>query len=129
MTSPLESSLALSIGRGMSGLFLDCTLERDVDAPSSPSPDPWDEGLKTTLTYSCKGIHEEYEVGWIAGGTVSAKDRRVLILASSLEVEPQPGDRITIRGETFTVVPPDTGGRVAVSTDPAKAVWDLRTSR
>jgi hypothetical protein len=49
---------------------------------------------------------------------VDAKDRKVLILAASLEVTPEPGDRITIQNITFVIQ--------NVSTDPATAVGECR---
>ncbi len=126
MVSPLSGSLAKTIGKAMAGIFLDAVLIRDV--VSDPDPvTPWVPGSNTPVNYPCKAIHEDWSSSYLAGGLVNAGDRKVLVLASTLAVEPAPGDRITIRGETFTVVPQGSG-QPAVSTDPARATWTLRAT-
>jgi hypothetical protein len=124
MTSPLLSSLATTIGKAMSGLFLDATLARDtVDLTT-----PWAPASPTPTTYAVKAIHDEWGTSVLAGGLVNTGERKVLVLASTLAIDPLPGDRITIRGETFTIVPAGAG-QPPVSTDPAKAVWVLRCAK
>lgn len=121
MTSPLDGSLARTIGKAMSGLFLDAVLERDT-----PGTGPaWDPGMPATASYPCKAINEDWGAFTRRGGLVSASDRKVLVLATSLAVSPQSADRITIQGVTLTVVG-ESDGAPAVSTDPATAVWTLR---
>jgi hypothetical protein len=127
MPSLLEGALAAKIGKAFAGIFLDATLSRDSFA--SPNPEkPWEPGDPTTATYPCKAIHEEWGARFLAGGLVLAGERKVLILASTLATEPQPGDRITIRGETFIVAQAGSASQPPVSTDPAKATWTLRAS-
>lgn len=125
MTSPLAGSLARTIGTAMGGLFLDATLARTVNAAGA---NDWTPGTPTTTTYACKAITEAFGSTWLTGGLVDADDVKILVLASSLAFEPQPGDVVTIRGEAFTVVPPGKG-KAAVTTDPARAVWELRAKR
>lgn len=125
MTSPLAGSLAKTIGAAMSGLFLPATLSRTTMAEGS---EPWTPGAPTTVVYGCRAIHAAWGSSWLAGGLVDADDVKVMVLASSLATEPEPGDVVTIRGESFTVVPGGSG-RPAVMTDPAKAVWELRAKR
>lgn len=118
----LDGGLSRTIGRAMSGLFLDATLKRDALAAGS---DAFDPGAVTTTEYTCKAIHEEWGTYHHAAGLVRQGERKVLILAHSLSVEPAPGDRIVIRDEVFTVCDSGSGQR-AVTTDPAKAVWVCR---
>lgn len=125
MTSIFESEVANIIGGALAPHFLDGVLSRDsVSAPTDPF-DP-STGTPSTATYTCKALHEEYGVGYKQASLVNSGDRKVMILATSLATEPQPGDRITIRGQTFTIVPANTAGQNAVTTDPAKAVWNCR---
>jgi hypothetical protein len=130
MTSPLEGALAKTIGAAFSGLFLDATLTR---AATAAGPNAWTPGAVTTTVYACKAIHEAWSTGLLAQGLVEADDVKVLILASSIAIEPAPGDMITIRGEQFTIIIIPAGGgkamKPAVSTDPAKAVWEIRARR
>ena len=115
MTSPLAGSLAKTIGSAFKTLFLDAVLARDVPVVS---PDPADPLPPTQATYAAKAIVEGYSDYYKTNGLVDAKDRKVLILATSLGVRPEPGDRVTISNITFTLQD--------VSTDPAEAVWTCR---
>lgn len=123
MTSPLLGSLAATIGSAMSSLFLDATLTRDVPGTIVDAADP---PLPTQVEYTCKAIEENYSAGLRGQGLVGANDIQVLILASTLDVDPQPLDRITIRGRTVTIVPMNTAGMKAVQSDPARATWSCR---
>lgn len=125
MTSPLDA-IAGKIGKAFGPIFYDATLSRDSFTPDPA--EPGEPGTTTITTYPCKAIHEEWGTRYLAGGLVRASDRKVLVLAATLATEPKPGDRITLRGETLTVVPGDTSGQPAVSTDPAKATWTLRAT-
>jgi hypothetical protein len=127
MTSPLAGSLAKTIGKAMQGLFLDAELVREVDGVVNPDR-PFDPPARTEKRFPCKAIHDEFSSTLLAGGLVNADDVKVLILAASLSVTPQSGDRVVIRGKTFTIVPGggSDGKKAAVSTDPAMAVWECR---
>jgi len=108
----------------MSPIFLDATLTRDVPGRAT---DPADPPLPTSVAYPCKAIEDTYGVTLQAAGLVNGTDVKVLILAATLAVEPQPLDRITIRGVTRTIVPLGTSGVPAVTSDPARATWECRT--
>lgn len=98
-------------------VFYDAVMTVDV-IPNSPPYDPADPPAPVPVNYSCKAIVESYSDYFRKNGLVDAKDRKVLILATSLGVRPKPGDRITISNITFTLQD--------VSTDPAEAVWTAR---
>lgn len=110
-------SLPATIGSAFKTLFLDAVLTREIPGTGG---DPFDPPAPTVTTYGCKGIVEAYSDYFRKNGLVDAKDRKVLILATSLAVKPQAGDRITIQHVTFTLQ--------EVSTDPATAVWECRGS-
>lgn len=119
MSSPLDGSLAATIGKSFNKLFLDATLERDVPQ-DSPAPEPGNPPVTITVQYACKGITEEFSDFYKLQSLVQANERKILILAASLSTEPKAGDRVTIRGAKYTVV--------SVGTDPAKATWELRAT-
>lgn len=123
MASPLSGSLAKTVGKAFKGLFLDATLTRETPG-TGPAYDP---GPSTTVEYVCKAIHDQWSSFDIANSLVEASERKILILATSLAVEPASGDKITIRGETFTISG-SASGKPAVATDPAKAVFVMRAS-
>jgi|GEM_PF-5456665 len=122
MVSFLEGSLAKTLGKALSSTFLPATLARSTIAAG---PNDWTPGAETVVSYTCRAIHEEWGSEWLAGGLVDASERKILILANSLSVRPEIGDRITIRAETFTIVPADSG-KPAVESDPALAIWTCR---
>lgn len=122
MTSPLAGSLAKTIGGAFKSLFFDAVLTRD--GPTT-GPD-YDPTPGAPLTFACKAIVEVYSVSFRAAGLVQQNERRVLILAASLNIQdvdasrrkPQPGDVLTINGTTFSIL--------EVETDPATAIWTCR---
>lgn len=117
MASPLDGEIARQVGAAFNALFLPATLTRDA-VPSSPAYEPFDPPAPVSVEYSCRAIVEAYSDKFRLEGLVQANERKVLILATSLSVRPQPQDRVTIRGITFTVVD--------VKTDPAEAVWECK---
>lgn len=117
MASPLSGSLQRSIGTAMRGLFIDAVLVKDV-VPASPAYDPADPPAAVPASYACKAVVQSYSDHFRASGIVTARDRKVLILAYGLDAEPAPQDRVTVSGITFTLS--------EVTTDPANAVWECR---
>jgi hypothetical protein len=119
VASPLEGSLAKTIGKTFNNLFLSATLSREV-AIDSPAPEPGEPAQTVTQTFSCKAITEEFSDYYKLQNLVQANERKILVLADSLNTEPKQNDKITIRNKTYTVV--------SVGTDPAKATWELRAT-
>lgn len=119
MASPLSGSLAATIGKAFNKLFLDATLTRDVPQ-DSPAPEPGNPPVLVAVDYSCKAIVSEFSDFYKLQSLVQGNDRKILVLAASLSVEPKEGDRISIQGQTHSVV--------SVGSDPAKATWELRAT-
>ncbi len=127
-SSPLSGSLARTIGRAFSSLFLDATLVRDVFPPPSPDYEAFDPPEPTPTTYTMKAIRNTFGAGLLAASLVRADEVEILILQTSLDTTPQSGDRITISGMggPWSIVPKDSAGRAAVEADPANATWSCR---
>ncbi len=106
MTSPLAGSLARTIGKAMQGVFLPATLTR------------------ASTAYPCSAIFDQWGKGSGPGGVVTNPDVKALVLATTLAVEPDSGDVVSLQGSTFVVVS-NKDNLNAVSTDPARAVWTL----
>lgn len=120
MRSPLAGSLARQVHAAMRTLFLPATLTRDgTDHP-------------------CRALYETHARGYGPGGEARAAHATLLVLARSLDLRPEPGDRLRVRGsaipggsdapETFVVLALDPG-KAAVTIDPAGAVWRLEGVR
>jgi hypothetical protein len=125
MTSPILG-LAKTVGKAFNGVFLDAVLTREIPG-DGPAYDP---GEPTIQTFNMKALAESYGSYTRGQGLVAATDMKVMILATSLSVQPQPLDKIEIAAQGFSgrIVAGDTAGTPAVSTDPAKCVWECRAS-
>jgi len=117
----LTGGLAATINKAFKNVFMDATLARDTRSGGTS----YEPGPVTTATYSCKAIEDSYGAMFMANGLVDTNNVKILVLAGSLAVEPQPLDRITIRGKTYTVSTA-SAGVPPVQSDPARATWELR---
>ena len=106
-------------------VFKDATLTKTT---TTPAANPWDPPTTSTTTYTCKALRDTFRATWIAGGLVDAEDVKVLVLADTLSVTPEAGDRITIGSDTWTLVPAG-GGKAAVGVDPANACFECRARK
>jgi hypothetical protein len=100
-------SLPATINSAFKNLFYDAVLT--VDVPQD-SPDPADPLPPVSTPYSCKAYVEKYSAYYQANSLVEASDRKVIVLAISLAIEPVIGARITVNNVTFTIVNYDDGG-------------------
>lgn len=116
MTSPLEGSLAKTVGKAMAGLFYSATLSRS----ETTGGNAWDPGSGTTTTvdYACKAIEDSYSLFEQQNTLIQAGDVKVIVLATTLAVTPVTSDKITTRGVTRAIV--------NVQRDPAGATWTLQ---
>lgn len=103
-------------------LFFDATLTRYAHATTSASParDRWDPANPTETPYECSALFEDYEDAFRLDGSVKEGERKCLILARSLSIDPQPGDKIAITGYGEATA-------IRVSTDPARACWEIHS--
>lgn len=115
MASPLEGAIAKKIGAAFANIFYACTVTRETPGVGGTAQDPADP---VQTHYTCKGIVEDWRADQIDGTLIQVGDRKVIILATSLAIVPKPGDKVTIRAETFSVMPP-------VRQDPAGATFEL----
>lgn len=116
----LLDGLATTFNSALAGIMYDLTLVRTVQT----SGNAWDasSGTQSSTTYTGKGLVELYSNYEIANSMAQATDRKILIMAASLTIEPKPDDVVTINGESFTLVGPG-------KSDPAKATWEFMGKR
>jgi len=115
--SLLEGELADIINDALEGADLpfDLTLTREVPGSTEPPYSPWNPGPPTTATHACRGFVDDYRADQRDGTLIHLNDRKIVILAPSIAVTPVPGDKLTARGQTYTVV--------TVQADPALATF------
>lgn len=115
MASPLDK-LPRAINSAFNNLFYDAVLT--VDVPQV-SPDPADPLPPIPTPYSCKAYVEKYSAYYRANSLVEASDRKVIVLAKSLAIEPVNGTRITVNGITFSIIAYDDGGS-------NRSIWEIQ---
>ena len=102
----------------------DVPYELTLTRITSGVPDPselWVPVVPTVETFDCLGWEEDWSAFYVANGLVQSGSKKVCILVPTLATEPQPGDEITVRGLTYTVI--------SKRTDPARAVWELEAGQ
>lgn len=109
-------SLPSIISGALSDVFRDATLTR-ITASTS---DGMGGHAQTTTTDACKALVTEYTAWQRQALGIPANERKILILAASLNsgLAPKPGDTLTIQGKVWSVV--------EVNSDPANATYECR---
>jgi hypothetical protein len=118
MASPIDT-LAATVGSAFANIFHAATLRRHV---AGTIVDPADPPAPTIVDYACRALVSEFSKYLIAQGYAAADQRNVLILATSLAVEPIVDDIVIMNagpfsGQSFALMNP-------ILIDPAKALWD-----
>lgn len=110
-------SLPATIGSAFSSLFRDATLSR-VSTRVSDGRGGWTE---TIVSDACKALVTDYTDWQRQAAGIPASERRIIVLASTLEsgMKPKTGDEITIQGRAWSIV--------EVTSDPANATYECRS--
>jgi hypothetical protein len=76
---------------------------------------------ETQVSYPCKGFIDEWGKFRTEASLTEENDRKILLLGASLpdDIDPRPGDLITIEARTYTIIGP-------VDRDPAGATFTCR---
>lgn len=114
MASPLEGSIRRTIGKAMRSIFHTVTVIRSTPGGGPP----WDPGEPVLVEYPGKGFIDDYSDFALTNSNIQSGDRKVVVLADSLEITPETSDLVRVRGQTFSVL--------NVATDPAEATWTLQ---
>ena len=98
-------------------LMLDVTLYR---ATQNTTGQGWRPSPGNIVEYACKGFISQYKENEINGDTVRTNDRKIMIMAKSISVQPQQGDKVKVSGDDreYTIV-----GNV--TSDPARATYTM----
>ena len=115
MASPLDK-LPRAINSAFRGLLYDAVMTVDVPRDGS---DPADPLPPVPTPYSWKAYVEKYSAYYRANSLVEASDRKVIVLARSLAIEPVNGARITVNNITFSIIAYDDGGS-------NRSVWEIQ---
>lgn len=75
----------------------------------------WNEGAVTTATYPCLAMVEAYSDQLRAVAGIPDTDVKLMIVDTSITVDPLKGDAVALSGRRWALI--------RVDTDPAKAMW------
>jgi len=116
----LDGELAEIIGDALDAadLTYSVTLTRTVPGIVDPAK-LWIPPTDTTEQFTCMGFVDAYRRDLVDGTNIQADDFKVVIVATSLQTEPKPGDVIMARGQSFTVI--------TATPDPAMATWEVQS--
>lgn len=119
MVSILDGELAETIADALQDAAIPFAITITRDVPQD-SPDPADPLPPITTDFPCQGFIDSYSAFDIANSLVSAGDAKIVVIANTLTMPspPGPGDRVTARGKTYSVI--------NVSADPANALYELQ---
>jgi hypothetical protein len=109
-------SLPATINSAFKNLFYDAVMTVYV---AQESPDPADPLPPVAVQHPCKAYVEKYSAYYRANSLVEVSDRKVIVLAKSLDIEPVMNATITVQGITFTIINYDDGGS-------NKSVWEIQ---
>lgn len=73
---------------------------------------PYNPGPPTITDYPCTLVETAYSNHELEGSRILASDKKVLIAAGGLAVEPTPSDKVVIGGKAFSIVAPNEGNGV-----------------
>ncbi len=117
MTSPLKGPIARTVGQALRGVMYPVTVSRTTGGYYDPGTGGVVPG--TTTDHTARGFIDSFSSYEIANNIVLAGDRKVLILATTLPITPNPAtDTVAANGATLTII--------SVRSDPAGATWVLQ---
>jgi hypothetical protein len=117
MDSILDGSLADDIAAALDGAGIPFAVTITRDVPQD-SPDPADPLPPISTDFACNGFIDDWDASYLASSLVERGDVKVVIIATSIAIVPDTGDRVTVRGKTYSVL--------NVSADPALATYTLQ---
>ncbi|MCV2448462.1 hypothetical protein [Paracoccus sp. DMF] len=75
----------------------------------------WKDDAGTTAIYPCRAMLESYSDHLRAVAGIPDTDVKVMIVGTSISVDPLKGDTVTLSGRRWAII--------KVDTDPARAIW------
>lgn len=75
----------------------------------------WDDAATSVSVYPCKAMISGYSDHLRAVADIPGEDAKVLIVGTSISVDPLKGDTVTVAGKGWRLI--------AVKADPARAMW------
>ena len=112
----LNGQLSAIFNAAFEGIYLPATLHKGTIA--------YDEAGNPTSTgtdYPCRAMIDDMSEVARGQAGYTEKERRIMVLADSLDVEPTTSDEITVKGERYAVMD--------VNSDPAESYYSMRCQR
>lgn len=102
MTSILEGELASQVADALSVARVPYALTIVVTIPGG-GPD-YDPDPPTYEGHACQGWSESYADDEVDGTRIEMTDTRVMVLTSTLDIEPTTADAVTVGDSTYSII-------------------------
>jgi hypothetical protein len=103
--SILQGELAEDVAAALDAADVPYALTVTRQEQGEPDPEtPWEPGPIVDVPYDGRGWVENYDDDAIDETVIDARDVRVMILTTSISIEPTDTDTLTLDGKAFTIV-------------------------
>lgn len=104
--SILEGQLADEVTAALDAADVPYAITVTRTVTGEPGENPWDPPGEEVITpYPCRGWVENYDDDALAGTLIDARDVRVMILTTSISIEPTDStDTITVEGRELAII-------------------------
>lgn len=75
----------------------------------------WVDATESIAVYPCKAMIESYSERLRVTADIPGTDMKLMIVGTSVQVDPKKGDTVTLNGKQWSLI--------QVDTDPARAMW------
>lgn len=112
-----DGKLAKTIASALKNVMYPITINRTAGGSYDPGTNVFTPG--GTVAHTARGMVDSFSPTEIQAGLVQPTDRRVTLLAEGLPIIPTPAtDKVVIDGAELSIL--------SVSSDPARATWELQ---
>ena len=115
--TPLRGSIARTVARALSPIAIPITYKEVTQVPVDEAQ-PWLGMTERVVRHACRGWVESFSRFEVTRSLVEATDRKVVVLADTLAVQPSETGRVVVDGESLSIA--------SVRSDPARATWGIQ---
>lgn len=113
----LRGSIPRLVARALAPVLEDLTYQEVAQVPVDADK-AWEGTTEAVRPHRCRGYVGEFSRAELASSLVEANDRKVVVVADSLDVEPDETGRVVVSGRSLAVV--------SVRSDPLRATWEIQ---
>ena len=113
----LNGQLSAVFNRAFAGIYLPATLH----VSGSGYDDAGNPTAGADIDYDCRAMIDDMSEVARAQAGYTERERRIMVLADSVDVVPTTNDSVTVKGERYAIMD--------VNSDPAESYYSMRCQR